>query len=365
MGDAHERAARLCSYCAKLCRHTCPLSNVLGSETLTPQMKMEIFDLLRHNTLGWSSDLAAVFFACTGCGLCQQICEHDNDVEGALWAARAEALRRKQAPAAIAAVPEQFRRREERLTAALRACARAEWFDAAARILYLPGCDTLSTTPDRVDNAFAVFRALDVSVTLSERPLACVGYPLWAAGAPDAARLVAERVIDLIRDYEQIVLGCAACTYTLRRTLPAAGFALNGRVLHLSEFLSEHSAQLPVRRRRPEAYYHDPCYLGRHLSIYDEPRAVLDRCVDFRREFFHARERSECCGGGGLVPLTYPAVTAGQAKKRLAEPSLHGVDLVVTACSGCTRTLQAARTDIDVLDLVDLVAWAIAPPPGH
>ena len=44
--------------------------------------------------------------------------------------------------------------------------------------------------------------------------------------------------------------------------------------------------------------YHDPCYLGRHNEVYEEPRALVGAVATLTEMPRHA-DRSMCCGAGG------------------------------------------------------------------
>ena len=87
--ERHLREIEYCTYCPKMCRHVCPVSNAQGTETLIPQAKMELMNMLRKGAVPWESDLVAPLFGCTGCRLCTQYCLHGNTPATTLQVGRA------------------------------------------------------------------------------------------------------------------------------------------------------------------------------------------------------------------------------------------------------------------------------------
>ncbi len=357
------RELEYCTYCPKMCRHTCPVSNALGVETLIPQAKMQLMNMLRKEAVGWDADHAAALYGCTSCRLCTQYCLHGNVPALTLERGRAWAEERRLQHPALAQLPQRFRERGARLLAKLHAEFSPQLFAEEARVGYFPGCDAIAHGVEDIRAAFRVFDHLGLNfVRLTSVPQVCAGYPLWSGGFTDAARFVAEQMVQSLARFSTVVVGCPACTHLLRERLPAEGFRLQTEVLHLTEFLYVHAERLRVERRREAAFYHDPCYLGRYLGVYDPPRRLLARCVDSLREFFYSREEGECCGGGGLVPHTFPAATRGQAERRVSEAELFDVPLVVTACPTCKHTLSRSGREVEVVDLIGLLAWCLEEP---
>ncbi len=114
--------------------------------------------------------------------------------------------------------------------------------------------------------------------------------------------------------------------------------------------------------------YHDPCYLGRHNGIYEEPRGVLKDIPGIQyREMERCMDRSFCCSGGGLL-LWYEneeeKERMGERRVKMAEKI--GAQVIVVACPFCLINLEdAVKTSgnegkIEVLDLVELVDRSLA-----
>jgi len=109
--------------------------------------------------------------------------------------------------------------------------------------------------------------------------------------------------------------------------------------------------------------YHDPCYLGRHNGIYDEPRAVLDAIPGLKRvEMKRSHDRSFCCGGGGLMLFYEPKEDQRMGVKRVQMAAEAGANVIVTACPFCMVNMEDAikvaglegkMTAIDLAELAD------------
>jgi Fe-S oxidoreductase len=107
--------------------------------------------------------------------------------------------------------------------------------------------------------------------------------------------------------------------------------------------------------------YHDPCKIGRHGGVFDEPRAVLNALGVDLREMPSNRTTNFCCGGGaGLFVMEKAEPMRNAAfdlKRRQVEAT--GADSVVTACGSCRINLMAGagRTQwqTPIESLVELV----------
>jgi Fe-S oxidoreductase len=366
--EQHRRALETCAYCPKLCRCACPVAAVEARETVIPQQKMLALSELQRGHLEWAADRTAALWACTACRACEGYCRHGIDVSATLRAGRAAALARGAGHPALAELDFAFRRRLPRLRAAARASLPAALFAREAQVAFYPGCEAITTAPGDVVRTLRVLERLGAEyLRLFDGDELCAGYPLWAAGHADAFRCHAHRVAGALGRYRKIVCACPACVYLLRHVYPTVGAAVACQVLDVSEFLEGFVGRLPRTRPVGELFYHDPCHLGRFLGDFDGPRRLLRPLTAGLREFSRNRADSVCCGGGGLLPRTFPATAAAIAEERLGEVLEAGVSLLATACPTCKRRLGAAAArlaaagaqPVEVVDLIDVLERAV------
>ncbi len=139
-------------------------------------------------------------------------------------------------------------------------------------------------------------------------------------------------------------------------------------VEHISQLLARavRSKEIkfhPVDNTSDVYTYHDPCYLGRHNQIYDAPRQALDAIPGLKRvEMQRSRDRSFCCGGGGLMLFYEPKEEQRMGVKRVQMAAEAGANVIVTACPFCMVNMEDAikvaglegkMTAIDLTELVD------------
>jgi Fe-S oxidoreductase len=139
-------------------------------------------------------------------------------------------------------------------------------------------------------------------------------------------------------------------------------------VEHISQLLAREVAAGTIKfnpmANATDVYtYHDPCYLGRHNQVYDDPRNVLDAIPGLKRvEMQRSRDRSFCCGGGGLMLFYEPKEEQRMGVKRVQMAAEAGANVIVTACPFCMVNMEDAikvaglegkMTAIDLTELVD------------
>ena len=162
---------------------------------------------------------------------------------------------------------------------------------------------------------------------------------------------------------KKIIASCPHCFNTIKNEYPSLGG--NYEVIHHAELL-EHLVRTgkltPGTGYKGKVTYHDPCYLGRHNRIIEEPRSVLSAIPGVEQiEMRRCKERGFCCGAGGARMWLEENIGKRINMERMDEALGTGADVVSTACPYCMIMLDdavranAKEDDVRVLDLSQLV----------
>jgi Fe-S oxidoreductase len=91
--------------------------------------------------------------------------------------------------------------------------------------------------------------------------------------------------------------------------------------------------------------WHDPCVLGRHLDMYEEPRDLLKEIPELDLvEMPSNREHALCCGAGGGVYFACQSMANQAVFTRLEQAAETGAQQIVTSCPNCyVRFRQMSR----------------------
>jgi Fe-S oxidoreductase len=143
-------------------------------------------------------------------------------------------------------------------------------------------------------------------------------------------------------------------------------------VEHISQYLARKVRQGGLRFKPLEngdkVYtYHDPCYLGRHNQVYDDPRAVLDAIPGLKRvDMLRCKDKSFCCGGGGLMLFYEPEEEERMGVQRVRMAAEAGANVIVTACPFCLVNVEDAikvaglEGQMEAVDLAEITAAQLA-----
>lgn len=163
-----------------------------------------------------------------------------------------------------------------------------------------------------------------------------------------------------------VVTTCPHCFHTIGNEYPQ--FGGNYVVRHHTEFISEliRNGKLKIEPNSTTAVtYHDPCYLGRHNGIFEQPRSLIEMTGANLIEPERTRNNSFCCGaGGGQFWKDEERGKERVSTNRFRELKQTGAQTVATGCPFCLRMLteETAKEDgsgPEVFDIAELVTKRI------
>jgi len=256
---------------------------------------------------------------------------------------------------------------------------RADWaeglsvkpFTEGMEILYFPGCylcydprlkKVASATANILNRAGVEFGILGDKEN-------CCGESIRKTGDEELFKRLARENIKAFIDngVQKILVSSPHCYHTFKNEYPE--FKVNFEVVHISQYLSEliQEGRLGLTKEYgKKVTYHDPCYLGRHNGIYDEPREVLGKVPGLElTEMADSLEDSLCCGGGGGRIWMETVKGERFSDLRLEQAIGVGAEVLVTACPYCITHFEESRIALEdgkapeIMDITEILQEVI------
>jgi Fe-S oxidoreductase len=370
---AGGETARLCYQCGK-CDVVCPWNRVRD---------FSIRKIIREASLGLTEIEGEDIWRCTTCGSCPSHCPRGVEQIELGVSLRRIAAEYDVFPTSVRAA----RTASGSLLADGNPLSedrdkRADWaqglevrpFEEGMELLYFVGC-YFSYDPRMKKVAVAtakILNAAGVDFGILGAKESCCGESIRKTGAEEVFKTLAKENIKTFVDngVKKILVSSPHCYDTFKNEYPE--FMVKFEVVHITELLLELIEQGRIELRQggygKQVTYHDPCYLGRHNGLYDEPRAVLKRAGVELVELPESRENSLCCGGGGGRVWMDTPVGERFSNLRLKQAREVGAEVLVTSCPYCITNFEESRLTLEldevleIKDITEVVAEAMVDP---
>jgi Fe-S oxidoreductase len=233
-------------------------------------------------------------------------------------------------------------------------------------ILYWVGCaGAFDQKGQKIAQSFTkILNAAGINFAVLGGKENCTGDSARRTGNEYLFAIMAESNVETLNkaNVKKIVTTCPHCLHTLKNEYPQFGGYYE--VIHHSEFIRDllSDGELKLNPDKKEGItFHDPCYLGRHNHIIDQPREGLKKAGIHLLEMDRIRNRSFCCGaGGGNMWKEEEEGKESVRRERFREAEKTKAEKICTACPFCLTMLRDAGSELDselpVQDFAEIIA---------
>ncbi len=215
---------------------------------------------------------------------------------------------------------------------------------ASSKYLFFPGCQLTGSSPDHVKKTYKY---------LTDHMQGGVGLMLRCCGAPaDWAGREASlsQVLNSFRaEWEgmgspQLILACSSCYAIFKRRLPEA------RLISLWEIFDQYG--LPQTDTAPGTgvvAIHDPCTSRHEPQVQESVRNIVRTLGLEIAELPLSRDKTECCGFGGLMYFANRDLADKVVERRIGETN---ADLLTYCAVCCDHFRSGGKPTWRLLDLI-------------
>ncbi len=365
--EAGGEALKSCYQCG-LCTASCPWNLVRSFLTRR---------LIHESQVGLLDLGSEEVWLCATCGACVERCPRGVEIIDIFKALRGIGSQWGTAPKTVKVVMGGIASSGNPWGGLLE--ERADWakdlglktFTPGTELLYYPCCTpAYDKRARRIALATVdILKKAGVDFGILGPEEKCCGESARKVGEEDIFQSLAKGNIDVFKrhDVQRVLVSSPHCYHTFKNEYPDLGGDFE--VVHITQFLMELIEDGRIKPEKPfpkKVTYHDPCYLGRHNKVYEEPRKVLESIPELELiELPDSREDAVCCGGGG-GRIWMETKKGERFSDILVDQAISlGAEVLATACPYCLlnfrdSVLNADKENVlEVRDISEIVQEAL------
>jgi len=235
-------------------------------------------------------------------------------------------------------------------------------------LLYFVGCAaSYDSRAQEVARALVKnLNTLGIDFSILGNKETCCGNEVYSLGEKGLFEILVEKNLSLLDRYgiSRILTTSPHCFNAFKNKY-GKDLTVQHYTQYFADLIDKGKLKFPQRIEKVVTYQ-DPCFLGKHNDIYDEPRKIIENIPGIKLvELNLSRGRSVCCeGGGGRMWYDIPGERGRLAETRVKEAIDVGADTLAVACPFCLLTFDDAikttgnEDKIQVMDIMELVAEA-------
>lgn len=335
--EAIEEASRCikcqCIECSKVCSH------LRKYKTIPKQYIKKIYN--NENVIMGDRYANKMINSCAMCGLCGEVCPTNLNMRDIILDTRKSMVSRDKMPPSAHdfALKDMEFSTSERFTMLKHQVG----FDKS-RYLFFPGCQLSASSPEYVEKIYDYLtESISEGVGIM---LGCCGAPAEWAGREELFK----RSIGKLKEAwdsmgkPTFILACSTCCSIFK------GYAPEIEFVSLWDIISKLGLPKDSKVNEKRVFtVHDACTTRYDNSLQDSVRKIIEDLGHEIEELKFSKEKTKCCGYGGLVYYANNEQAEDFIKERIQESSRD----YVVYCAMCKELFasQGKRT-LHLLDLI-------------
>lgn len=290
-------------------------------------------------------------YSCNTCSLCLKVCPKNLNIGDAFLEIRKELAEKNGGTSPLKGHNSVHLHQKLSFSSLFNKVIKDEKVEKVTRI-FMPGCSLCSYSPELV---FKTFEYLKEKLPGTAMVIKCCGKPTAAIGEGELFKNRYEKLQRTIEELnvEEIITACQSCFVTISENSPKL------KVKSLWTVFKELGIPESSRNIGKDSdivfAIHDSCPTRDEKELQDSVRWIIDQLGYKVEESEHSKEKTRCCGNGGMVFTVNRELTSKVVNKAVEEVKS---DYIVTYCASCRESmLKGNKNTLHILNLIFDERW--------